>query len=284
MRKTRSRALPTAIGAVACGMTLAAGVVAAPPRSAQTTDAGMVADGDALLASRNLAIPVEGVTLAALRDTFSDDRGGHRHEAIDIAVPRGTKVFAVDDGRLVKLFTSVAGGRTVYQFDPQGRLVYQYAHVDRYADGLREGMTLHRCELLGYVGTSGNAPPGSPHLHFAVLRLGPGRQWWKGTPLNPYPALTGAALKASTLKESASGGPTGSPLAHAPPSRAATFAADKVGRPGSRHLMRGVASSPSARASPTSALQNSASLAKCREWVECTHGVRFGVTLPRARA
>lgn len=85
-------------------------------------------------------------------------------------------MYAVEDGTLAKLFTSVPGGLTVYQFDPDGRLAYYYAHLDRYADGLREGMTLRRCDLLGYVGTSGNAPPDSPHLHFAVFRLGLGRQ------------------------------------------------------------------------------------------------------------
>jgi murein DD-endopeptidase MepM/ murein hydrolase activator NlpD len=198
-------------------MVLAAGVLAASPPRALAADADVVADGDALLASRNLAIPVEGVISAALRDTFSDDRGGHRHEAIDIVAPRGAKVFAVDDGRLVKLFASDPGGLTVYQFDPQRRLAYYYAHLDRYADGLREGMTLRRCDLLGYLGTTGNAAPGSPHLHFAVFRLGPARQWWRGTPLNPYPALTGTAFKGSTPKESAPGGRTGIPLAQAPP-------------------------------------------------------------------
>ena len=184
-------------------MTLAAAVAAIPVDSGGTTDTASSADGDALLAARKLAVPVEGVSAAALRDTFADGRPGHRHEAIDIPAPRGTKVFAVDDGRLAKLFTSVPGGLTVYQFDPKGELNYYYAHLDRYADGLREGMTLRRCQLLGYVGTSGNAPPESPHLHFAVFRLGPERQWWRGTPLNPHPALVESAPKAS-----ASGKPT----------------------------------------------------------------------------
>ena len=210
MRQVR-RVLPAAIGAIAWGITLCAGVVTALPCEAQTTEADRVADGNALLASRQLAIPVEGVTLAALRDTFSECRGGRRHEAIDIAAPRGAKVFAADDGRVVKLFTSVPGGLTIYQFDPQGQLAYYYAHLDRYADGLREGMALKRCELIGYVGASGNASTGSPHLHFAVFRLGPEQQWWEGTPLNPYPVLVGAASAAS-----AAGGPTGSPSARPP--------------------------------------------------------------------
>ena len=146
-------------------------------------------DGAALLAARTLIIPVEGVAPSALVDTFEQGRPGHRHEAIDIAAPRGTRVFAVDDGRVVKLFTSVPGGLTVYQFDAHEKLAYYYAHLDRYAEGLREGMTLRRGDLVGYVGSTGNAAPDAPHLHFAVFKLGPQRQWWKGEPVNPYPAL-----------------------------------------------------------------------------------------------
>lgn len=138
---------------------------------------------------RPLAVPVHGVQPSALRDTYAEGRAGHSHEAIDIAAPIGTKVFAVDDGTVAKLFTSAAGGLTVYHFDPHGRLAYYYAHLDRYADGLRQGAVLHRCDLIGYVGTTGNAPPEAPHLHFAVFRLGNARHWWQGTPLNPYPAL-----------------------------------------------------------------------------------------------
>lgn len=146
-------------------------------------------DGPALLAARAPLIPVQGVPPRALADTFDQDRGGRRHEAIDIAAPRGTPVVAVDDGRLVKLFTSVPGGLTVYQFDRDGNLAYYYAHLDRYADGLKEGMDLRRGDVLGYVGSSGNASPQTPHLHFAVFRLGPQRLWWKGDPVNPYPVL-----------------------------------------------------------------------------------------------
>jgi len=146
-------------------------------------------DGDEVLASRALAIPVEGVLPEALRDSFAEGRAGHLHEAIDIAAPRGTRVFASDDGTVVKLFRSVPGGLTIYQFDPSRRLAYYYAHLERYAEGIAEGKAVRRCDLLGYVGTTGNAAPDAPHLHFAVFRLGPERRWWQGTALNPYPAL-----------------------------------------------------------------------------------------------
>jgi len=154
-------------------------------------------DGAALLAARDLLVPVAGVAREALRDTYEQGRGGRSHEAIDIMAPRGTAVLAVDDGRLVKLFRSVPGGLTVYQFDTRGELAYYYAHLDRYADGLKEGMVLRRGDLLGYVGSTGNASAQAPHLHFAVFRLGPQKQWWKGEPVNPYPALSRGRLTSS---------------------------------------------------------------------------------------
>ena len=140
-----------------------------------------------------LLIPVQGIDASALRDTFGDSRsGGQRgHEAIDILAPLGTPVLAADDGRIAKLFLSQPGGITVYQFDPSGRVAYYYAHLDRYADGLAEGQTVRRGSLIGYVGATGNARPDAPHLHFAVFRLGPEKQWWKGEPLNPFPYLGG---------------------------------------------------------------------------------------------
>ncbi|WP_256354610.1 M23 family metallopeptidase [Variovorax sp. dw_308] len=163
--------------------------VAAPPPPAMTAPASPSTDALALLSAHPLRFPVEGIDADKLRDTFGDGRPGHRHEALDIPAPRGTRVVAVDDGPLVKLFTSKAGGLTVYQFDPSGRLAYYYAHLDRYADGLQEGKPLRRGDLIGYVGTTGNAPPDAPHLHFAVFLLGPQKQWWKGEALNPYQAL-----------------------------------------------------------------------------------------------
>ena len=122
---------------------------------------------------------------------FDEMRGGstRRHDALDILAPRGTPVVATDDGTVKKLFTSGAGGLTIYQFDPDSRYAYYYAHLDRYAEGLREGASVRRCELIGYVGTTGNAPRNAPHLHFAVAALGAQKRWWEGSALNPYPAL-----------------------------------------------------------------------------------------------
>ena len=103
--------------------------------------------------------------------------------------PRGTPVVAVDDGKVVKLFNSKPGGLTVYQFDPDEKLAYYYAHLDRYAPGLAEGTVVKRGDVIGYVGSTGNANPDAPHLHFAVFVLGPEKRWWQGTPINPYPLL-----------------------------------------------------------------------------------------------
>lgn len=140
-----------------------------------------------------LLLPVAGVGIDQLVDTYTQSRGeGREHDAIDIMAPAGTPVMAAVDGPVAKLFTSERGGLTVYQFDPDGRYVYYYAHLQGYAPGLAEGQALSRGQVLGYVGSTGNADPAAPHLHFGVARLGPEKSWWKATPLNPYPLLTGA--------------------------------------------------------------------------------------------
>jgi murein DD-endopeptidase MepM/ murein hydrolase activator NlpD len=137
-----------------------------------------------------LLVPVDGMPLNKITDTYDQARGNDRHhEALDIMAPKGTKVVAVADGKIVKLFTSKPGGLTLYQFDPTEKYAYYYAHLDRYADGLQEGAQVKRGDLIGYVGTTGNADPNAPHLHFAVFELTPEKQWWKGTPVNPYPLL-----------------------------------------------------------------------------------------------
>ena len=145
-----------------------------------------------LLTAHRLIVPVKGVRRASLRDNFDESRRGGKHEALDIAAPRGTPVVAVGAGRVVKLFNSRPGGLTVYQFDLEERFAYYYAHLDRYAPDLREGTLVRRGDTLGYVGTSGNAPPQSPHLHFAIFRLGADKHWWRGSPVNPYPYLNDA--------------------------------------------------------------------------------------------
>lgn len=137
-----------------------------------------------------ILVPVQGITREQLKDNFGEARGiGRTHGAIDILAARGTPVLASVDGTIRKLFTSNAGGLTIYQFDRDQRRVYYYAHLDRYADGVHEGLFVPQGTVIGYVGTSGNAPEGTPHLHFAIEDLPPTKEWWKGTPVNPYPLL-----------------------------------------------------------------------------------------------
>jgi murein DD-endopeptidase MepM/ murein hydrolase activator NlpD len=166
-----------------------------PPASLPThTDADVPApaptpinDADVVeLRRRRLPIPVEGIAAAMLVPTFHQPRGEREHEALDILAPRGTAVVAVEDGRIAKLFMSVRGGLTIYLFDPAGVYCYYYAHLDQYADRLHDGQDVVRGEVIGYVGTTGNAPPNTPHLHFAVFKLGPERHWWQGTAIDPY--------------------------------------------------------------------------------------------------
>lgn len=139
------------------------------------------------LRRKSLALPVAGYDRRALRDNFSEMRGTRVHEALDLLAPRGTPVLAVDDGTVKKLFNSRAGGLTVYQFDRSETFCYYYAHLDRYADGLSEGRAIGKGETIGYVGTSGNAPPTVPHLHFTVFKLDAAKRWWEGVPVNPFP-------------------------------------------------------------------------------------------------
>ena len=139
-----------------------------------------------------IVMPVQGARASDLHDSFAEARGSSRkHEAIDITAPRGTPVLAAVDGTIEKLFTSKPGGLTIYEFDRERNYCYYYAHLDRYAEDLKEGQLVHRNDRLGYVGSTGDASAEAPHLHFAILQLGPEKRWWVGSPINPYPFLLG---------------------------------------------------------------------------------------------
>lgn len=164
-----------------------------PPATPAPTSGSDDVDADAavrLLRMRRLELPVEGVSRDQLRDSFDERRSGvRRHEALDIMAPRGTPVRAVEDGRVAKLFRSVAGGLTIYVFDPAEMFAYYYAHLDRYGAGLKEGQVVRRGDVIGYVGSTGNASDDAPHLHFAIFQLGSERRWWQGDAINPFPVL-----------------------------------------------------------------------------------------------
>ena len=168
--------------------------MSAPVRSAlppSTADTGSInATTQELTELRAmLDVPVRGVVPSQLRDTYTESRGDHPHDALDIPAPRGTAVTSAADGRVLKLFNSQAGGLMVYAADPSERFILLYGHLDRYEPGLVEGARLVRGQVIGTVGTTGNAPPGTPHLHFAILRGVPGTAWWRGVAVNPYPLL-----------------------------------------------------------------------------------------------
>jgi peptidoglycan LD-endopeptidase LytH len=166
-----------------------AGGASAPRGSSSPATGAGVTEAELDLLRRDLVVPVAGIGPGTLQPTFHSPRGEGQHEALDILAPRGTPVLAVDEGEIVKLFYSDRGGKTIYQFGPTGRFCYYYAHLDRYARGLAEGQTVTRGQVIGHVGSTGNASPDAPHLHFAIFRLGPERRWWEGTPIDPYPVL-----------------------------------------------------------------------------------------------
>lgn len=137
-----------------------------------------------------LIVPVAGVRPDQLRDTFSDSRSeGRLHDAIDIPAPAGTPVLAVADGQIVKLFQSERGGSTIYQASADKKLIYYYAHLQGYADGLVEGKYVRQGEIIGYVGDTGNAGPENYHLHFSIAVVADPKRYWEGVNINPYPLL-----------------------------------------------------------------------------------------------
>lgn len=148
-----------------------------------------VTDGELAELRRLLIVPVEGVTKPQLRDTYSASRGTRVHEAIDIPAPRGNPVLSASDGKLMRLFDSKTGGLMVYAADPTDRFILLYGHMDRYAANMKDGMALKQGQVIGYVGTTGNAPPNTPHLHFGILRGKPSVSWSRGTAVNPYDLL-----------------------------------------------------------------------------------------------
>ena len=154
-----------------------------------------VTSSDLALLEHEIAMPLRGINPDSLRSSFNAPRAGglRRHEALDIMAPRFTPIFSAAKGRVIKLFTSVAGGLMIYAADSSERFILMYAHLDHYAAGVHDGMPLERGQLIGYVGSTGNASATAPHLHFAVLRSANVRRWSKGKAIDPLPVLRDAA-------------------------------------------------------------------------------------------
>jgi len=162
-------------------------------RSADTLARGPLPGGDAdYLVTRHIMLPVAGANPAKLEDSFNEGRDGDRvHRAIDILAPRGTPILSADDGRILRMTTSTLGGISMYTVDPSSRLVYYYAHMDRYNDGMSPGRNIVKGDTLGFVGTTGNAPKDIPHLHFQIMKWPANGKYWNGEPIDPFEVLGG---------------------------------------------------------------------------------------------
>jgi murein DD-endopeptidase MepM/ murein hydrolase activator NlpD len=177
-----------------------AGMPSAPPVAAVVRDSAPATPSeiasmsdDEYLHYRHILLPVAGADMSRVEDSFAEPRdGGERvHRAIDILAPRGTPILSADDGRILRMSTNALGGISMYTVDSNARLVYYYAHMDHYNDAMLPGRTIVRGDTLGYVGTTGNAPKDTPHLHFQVMRWPLDGKYWNGEPINPFDALGG---------------------------------------------------------------------------------------------
>ncbi|MBL0939443.1 MAG: peptidoglycan DD-metalloendopeptidase family protein [Gemmatimonadaceae bacterium] len=162
-------------------------VLPATPSHAGPRDSAISDEDLSELWTRQLMVPVEGVTRAQLRDNYTAGRAtGRIHGALDILAPQGTAILAPSDQVIGRLGEGSVGGIFIYAHDADGRFVYYYAHLERYRRGLAVGDRVAKGSVIGYVGTTGNAPKNTPHLHFQVMKRGAGRAWWDGSPINPF--------------------------------------------------------------------------------------------------
>jgi len=153
---------------------------------------GSSASAAAYLVSRHIIVPVAGADMSKVEDSFYEARdGGRTHRAIDILAPRNTPILAADDGKIIRMTTSELGGISMYTVDPDARLVYYYAHMDHYNDAMSPGREIVKGDTLGFVGTTGNAPKDTPHLHFQVMSWPADNKYWDGEAIDPYEALGG---------------------------------------------------------------------------------------------
>ena len=157
-------------------------VVQPTPQITQTTQITRI--------EQPLIIPVAGVRADQLVDTFTASRSeGRIHDAIDIMAPADTPVLAAANGQITKLWQSEKGGTTIYQLSADQKMIFYYAHLARYADGLTEGKQVRQGDVIAYVGDTGNAGPGNYHLHFSIALVSDPKRYWEGTNINPYPLL-----------------------------------------------------------------------------------------------
>lgn len=131
-----------------------------------------------------LTLPVQGIKRQQLQDSWGAPRsGGRLHEGIDIIAPKGRKVLSATDGVVTDIRSSNLGGQIIWIYGPRGSWHY-YAHLDGFKRGLEVGDQVEAGDVIGYVGNSGNARGGAPHLHYGIYLSAKGRG-----AVNPYPYL-----------------------------------------------------------------------------------------------
>lgn len=161
------------------------------PTSNQSASANSIASAPEFSDSADkIMIPVLGIKREQITDTFNDARSSGRvHNANDIMAAGGTPVLAANDGEIARFFDSERGGITIYQYSPDKRQVYYYAHLQKRADNLKEHDVVKKGSVIGYVGDTGNSGAGNYHLHFSITVLDDPKNVFKGTELNPFPLL-----------------------------------------------------------------------------------------------
>lgn len=145
----------------------------------------------ATLFASHFPVPVVGFPPEKLKDSFLASRGRHRrHHAIDLGAPKGTPIIAVADGTIERIGRDRRGGKVVYLRDATGKLLFYYAHLSRFADGLKAGAEVKKGDVIGEVGATGRVF-GGPHLHFAIFcDVDGGTTPGKGLAINPYLVFT----------------------------------------------------------------------------------------------
>ena len=119
-----------------------------------------------------LWMPVQGIRVSQIADTWHAPRGNRLHEGQDVFAPRGTAVLAATDGIVYEVSDRFTGGRGVMLLGP-GAVRTFYTHLESYAEGIREGMWIEARSIIGFVGDDGNAAGTPPHLHFGVYAFDP---------------------------------------------------------------------------------------------------------------
>ncbi|MBU1227278.1 MAG: M23 family metallopeptidase [Actinobacteria bacterium] len=138
------------------------------------------AGGIALSLTPGFICPVDGISRFV--DSWGAPRsGGRTHKGTDLMAAQGTRLVAVANGTVSLGFNSL-GGNTVWVHADYG-VGFFYAHLDTFAEGLRNGDRVSIGQVLGTVGDTGNAAPGAYHLHFGMA-VGGG-----ASNVNPYPSL-----------------------------------------------------------------------------------------------